>query len=77
MARPRAGDLSNAEWSQMCRRRTAVRASDRVRGASMGPCFISTEDSQARFRRKHFNQGFNGAVLHQHGRLRRRCWVRR
>ena len=37
--------------------------------ASMGPCFISTEGVRAWFCRHRRTASFNGAVLHQHGRL--------
>ena len=38
------------------------------RSASMGPCFISTEDGSDGLVPKRLVAGFNGAVLHQHGR---------
>ena len=35
----------------------------------MGPCFMSTEDDLALPRRHQIDECFNGAVLHEHGRL--------
>ena len=39
----------------------------------MGPCFISTEDRRGLLAVVNSRRGFNGAVLHQHGRHRLRC----
>ena len=36
--------------------------------ASMGPCFISTEDLPGPKIAVYIARSFNGAVLHQHGR---------
>ena len=35
----------------------------------MGPCFMSTEDRPHRLPFPSATTGFNGAVLHEHGRL--------
>ena len=36
--------------------------------ASMGPCFMSTEDAGSAASPQMGHLGFNGAVLHEHGR---------